>query len=108
MSQEFTYYDWFLEQNLTSEQESKLNILLYLISDKLTNENITEDYDRKIRQTAPEFVNILDAPEITHELIITTLVANFQLTRESVSQMFEGMRNQGNFAKLAEFMKEYK
>ncbi|MGK5508154.1 hypothetical protein [Brevibacillus formosus] len=108
MSQEFTYYDWFLEQNLTSEQESKLNILLYLISDKLTNEKIVEDYDRKIRQTAPEFVHILDAPEITHELIITTLVANFQLTTESVSQMFEGMRNQGNFAKLAEFMKEYK
>lgn len=104
LPEKFTYYDWFTEQNLSSEKQSKLTILLHLISDKLTGDTITAEYDRKIRDSVPEFVHILDASEITQELVHTTLESNFLFTKQSINRMFEGMGNQGNFAKLAEFM----
>ncbi|XOS90950.1 hypothetical protein ACLMAB_19590 [Brevibacillus laterosporus] len=47
MHEKYTYYDWLTEQNLSSGQQSKLHIFLYLISDKLTGNLITAEYDKK-------------------------------------------------------------
>ncbi len=104
LHEKYTYYDWLTEQNLSSGQQSKLHIFLYLISDKLTGNLITAEYDKKIRDTVPEFAHILDASAITRELVYSTLETNFLFTKQSIDRMVEGMGNQGNFAKLTEFM----
>ncbi|MDN9010686.1 hypothetical protein [Brevibacillus laterosporus] len=49
MREKNTYYDWLIEQNVSPDQQSKLHILLYLLSDKLTGDLITAEYERKIR-----------------------------------------------------------
>ncbi|MCR8996849.1 hypothetical protein GOP56_18775 [Brevibacillus sp. 7WMA2] len=104
MREKHTYYDWLIEQNVSPDQQSKLHILLYLLSDKLTGDLITAEYDRKIRDSVPEFAHILDASTITQELVYSTLESNFQFSKASINKMIEGMRKQGNFAKLTEFM----
>ncbi|RNB85278.1 hypothetical protein EDM59_12805 [Brevibacillus nitrificans] len=104
MSQKFTYHDWVLEQKLSPEQNIALSILLRLMAGKLEGE-ILPEIEKKIRSKHPGLAHILDIPEISQEMVFTTLEANLSLPRVQISRMFEGIQNQGNFARLAEFMR---